>query len=360
MCNLIFSFDTALSFWSNPRVPNIGSRLSAKDANDALSSMTHHIRKANLKELSMHGVFEFFPKPYDLLTSSQAARQSTRLANYRLWQTSLPDNSLVDIIGQTVTVGGTEYRLLVASPELCFFQMAKLLPLVELIELGYELCGTYAISPCTKGGLIKRQARTTPGSLKQMIELLHNFNGVEKARRAVAHIQDNSRSPKETQISMLASLPTSLGGFGIHPPLLNHELQITDGHMQKVLEGAKLIPDLYWLLAKLILEYDSRDWHSRNTIDEHDARKRTVYNMLGLSVITLTKGQLYDYDAFNAIMQSIRTRVNGRALTHVSKSYEKKRRELHRSLLMGERHERKLSPDHIQHFSSSVNEDPIV
>ena len=35
--------------------------------------------------------------------------------------------------------------VLVSSPELCFFQMASQLPLVKLIELGYELCGSYSL-----------------------------------------------------------------------------------------------------------------------------------------------------------------------------------------------------------------------
>ena len=34
-----------------------------------------------------------------------------------------------------------------SAPEFCFLQMAGCLSLVQLIQLGFELCGTYAVDP---------------------------------------------------------------------------------------------------------------------------------------------------------------------------------------------------------------------
>lgn len=112
-----------------------------------------------------------------------------------------------------------------STPEFCFLQMAGCLSLVQLIQLGFELCGTYALV----GGApaVRRAAPlTTKVKLAAFVEQSSGARGCKKAARAVRYVQDGAASPMETMLAMMLCLPYGLGGYGLEKPLINHRVDV--------------------------------------------------------------------------------------------------------------------------------------
>lgn len=68
-----------------------------------------------------------------VLVTEQRRRRSISSVTCHLAE-KIPPNGFTHIEGD----------IFCSSPELCFLQMARVLPLLQLIKLGFELCGCYA------------------------------------------------------------------------------------------------------------------------------------------------------------------------------------------------------------------------
>ena len=114
----------------------------------------------------------------------------------------------------------------VSSPEALFAQMATRLSQVDLVLLGYELCGAYSLARQTERGFVDRAPLATVDSLSRFIDRIPSEYGMKKARRALRFVANGSASPMETNVAMLLCLPTVVGGFGFELPQMNYRIEI--------------------------------------------------------------------------------------------------------------------------------------
>ena len=210
--------------------------------------------------------------------------------------------------------------LIVSSPELCFLQMASELPFVDLVSLGYELCGSYRLG---RGSAESRDFRgdmplagasalsagetdkptlgfrndlplTSAGRLSSYIAGAASLKGGKCALRASRFIADGAASPMETILTMLLVLPYKLGGYGFLKPMLNYCIKVPASVME--LTGkSKYYCDLYWPDKKVDVEYDSDAYHTGSGRIAQDAIRRNALSSLGITVITVSREQ--DFDA---------------------------------------------------------------
>ncbi|MDR1359254.1 MAG: hypothetical protein LBJ48_07905, partial [Coriobacteriales bacterium] len=82
----------------------------------------------------------------------------------------------------------------VSSPELCFLQMAKDLSLVDLIALGFELCGSYSLPSKGSDGFRKREPLTNIASIRHFLEKTKGTHGHRCAVRASKYVIDGAAS----------------------------------------------------------------------------------------------------------------------------------------------------------------------
>jgi hypothetical protein len=73
--------------------------------------------------------------PLHVLAQNTGVRRTTATLRRHICSQPLPTGSLIQISPE----------LIVASPELCFLQMASELSLLDLVGLGFEFCGTYRL-----------------------------------------------------------------------------------------------------------------------------------------------------------------------------------------------------------------------
>lgn len=176
-----------------------------------------------------------------------------------------------------------------ACPELCFVQLAEHLDLIELIELGYELCGCYTQ---TQDESVETEYNLEPVTslrrLQWFTESNSHLKGSRKARRALRYIRANSYSPMESILVMLLCLPVMLGGYGIPWPQLNVCIDFTDQYGRK----AKRYCDLYWSDMRLAIEYDSDEFHAPGTKWQHDSMRRVELGLQDIEVVSVGPMQI--------------------------------------------------------------------
>lgn len=194
----------------------------------------------------------------------------------------------------------------VVSPELCFVQMCKSLSFAGALELGMELCGTYALRP---EGLEEKAQRDyaliDAAALPRRLGSWEDLKGLPLARKAAKYLVGGSASPMETKLYMLLCLPLQYGGYNLGRPELNPELDLTPAEME-IVRTVNVKPDLLWRKQKLIVEYDGRQ-HEEEQQSKHDALRITILEGKGYTVRRVTRHQLYDPLAFDNFASSLGT-----------------------------------------------------
>lgn len=183
--------------------------------------------------------------------------------------------------------------LYASSPELCFVQMASVLPELELLALGFELCGTYALDAEGRTRYGRPALLTAVSALDRYIESARGIPGAAAARRTLKHLVACSASPRETALTLLLCLPRRMGGYALSHPELNYRVNVAGAKRDRIEKGYYLC-DLYWSRAKLDVEYESDEYHTGPSRIARDSERRDDLSHLGVSVRTITNRQIMD------------------------------------------------------------------
>ena len=180
-------------------------------------------------------------KPVSILVSCKANMRKSQNLSPRIWSGKHPSRSFYKITQD----------LYISTPEATFLQLGKELSLIQLITVGYELCGSYGLSVQSSSGFLRREPRSNPQLIERYLEKCEGIHGVKAAKRASSYLIKGSASPMESLLSMLLCLPPSLGGFGLPRPELNYPIETNEGSV------AMRRCDLCWPDQRFALEYDS-------------------------------------------------------------------------------------------------------
>lgn len=212
-------------------------------------------------------------KPVSILVSCKANMRKSQNLSPHIWSGKHPSRSFYKI-----TQG-----LYVSTPEATFLQLGKESSLIQLITIGYELCGSYGLSAQSDSGFLRREPRSNPQLIERYLEKCDGIHGVKAAKRASSYIAKGSASPMESLLSMLLCLPPSLGGFGLPRPELNFPIETNEGGI--VMRRC----DLYWPDQRFALEYDSDTFHSDASKLHLDSSRRSTLEKAGVHVVSVTK-----------------------------------------------------------------------
>lgn len=158
-------------------------------------------------------------KPVSILLSCKANMRKSQNLSPRIWSGKHPSRSFYKITQD----------LYISTPEATFLQLGKELSLIQLITVGYELCGSYGLSVQSSSGFLRREPRSNPQLIERYLEKCEGIHGVKAAKRASSYLVKGSASPMESLLSMLLCLPPSLGGFGLPRPELNYPIETNEG-----------------------------------------------------------------------------------------------------------------------------------
>ncbi|MEG0323604.1 MAG: hypothetical protein RR619_06365, partial [Raoultibacter sp.] len=249
-------------------------------------------------DLAVLGISE---TPLHLAVGSTQSRGCSQLVRCHVWQGPSSAKSFALIADD----------LYASSAEACFLQLATALAPVELAQVGMEFCGSYALDAQDPNGFRPQLPLTSARALERYLQKAEGIRGVKQARQALRFIADNSASPMETIVTLLLCLPNIYGGYGLELPKLNQTIKMPD-EVRATTGRKQCICDLFWPKAKLAVEYDSDQWHADTQQISSDSKRRTALELAGVTVVTITRGQVYDARAFDETARALAKRLGKR------------------------------------------------
>lgn len=255
--------------------------------------------------------------PLKALVSSRQARVSTAQLSGCVWTTPLPASSFV----------GFDENFLASTPEFCFFQMSRRLSLVRLIELGFELCGTYSL---IDGEVLESRgfSLTSSAKLRSFTEGMRGVAGREKSLRAARYVADGSASPRETDLFLLLTLPHSLGGYALKGAVLNHRVDLPSSTRRR---PRFYVCDICWPKEKVAVEYESDEHHLGHEKFARDSHRRSELEGTGCKVFTMTNAELQNGGSFNRVAHALAKSL-GQRLRYRDPGFTRNHLELRREL----------------------------
>lgn len=254
---------------------------------------------AALEEIDLRGarIEATEERPLHILVGGEARRVRTPVVRCHIWSTPLPPDALYQLTDE----------VLIASPAFCLQQMAARSSLARAAAVGAELCGRYARSPRARDGFHRRPPLMTPEELARRFADARGY-GTRRAREAIAFVVAGSRSPMETVVLLLFTLPVGAGGCGLPAPRLNATIEIP-ASLQMALGKPYLVVDLSWEEFGVILEYESYLFHrTRRQIDSDSARNEGLRD-LGWMVRSVTEGMLADPRMRRELVEKVSSRA---------------------------------------------------
>lgn len=269
--------------------------------------------------------------PIHALVSDISTRSRNASVTTHVWSASLPTGSLRRLDDVTA----------VASPALCFLFAASQLGLVDLTQLGLEICGTYSSGPDGQQEVCDIARRTSVEAIRALLDAC-DVRGCAtsaarvKALRAIDHVIERVASPMEGVVYLLLCLPYRLGSYGLPKPQANLALEIPR-QFRRRLGASRVVPDLCWPERRVCVEYDSDEHHRGGARAARDSVRRDALVAMGFTVHTLNMAQLQDVRLFDPTARQIAAELGKRLRdTPDAANYQAmldSRRELRRTLL---------------------------
>jgi len=204
----------------------------------------------------------------------------------------------------------------IASPELLFLQLARTADLIDLMQIGFELCGIYPHPGQVFTSFGERKSFMTKQSCERLLEGCGKVSGVSLARRAISYVVDRSASPMETASAMLLGLPYKYGGLGF-PRFVMNEKVVVPSKMRHELGHGEYYADIMWPGRRVVFEYESNLYHSGAQRIADDSSRRNAFARMGYRVVTLTGNQMYDYQEFLRTAKTLATLLSHRIYPRV-------------------------------------------
>lgn len=162
---------------------------------------------------------------------------------------------------------GGDLKGFVTSPEFTYLQVASKLDFIGTILAGSALCSDYFLNQNGHGGVSQRQngPLTNRAAIAKFLSTQGRKRGIIPAKRALQHIVEKARSPREASLALLLCLPYNLGGFNLGTVELNRPIELENRYGEKITR----IPDLTIQLkdkrkkqATVLLDYDPAVTHA--------------------------------------------------------------------------------------------------
>ena len=190
--------------------------------------------------------------------------------------------------------------------ELVFASMAgRGMDDVALLELGFELCGTYCTSLTCSNERYNANPLSSSRALESFTKRNARVKGAARARQLVGFVADGSASPRETKLALVLGLPTVWGGSGLGMPVMNYEV-VADRQASLIARRTSFRCDLCWPSERMDVEYQSRLIHSNEASRIDDSRREKALRVMGWQVVGVTNDELDSMAGFDVIARMLR------------------------------------------------------
>ncbi|MBC5585771.1 DUF559 domain-containing protein [Eggerthella sp. NSJ-70] len=201
---------------------------------------------------------------------------------------------------------------------------------VALLELGYELCGSYQTRRTGVASAYQVEPLASVKVFENFATRNPSLRGSGKVASIARYLADDSASPRETKQALAFGLPMMYGGHGLGIPRMNYKILASPA--ARALTGKTYFRgDLCWPEAKLDVEYQSKESHSGEKKRISDSRRTNALVSMGWTVVCVTNDELDSMVATDAIAETIRRHLGKRLQVRVS-GYHARKLKLRRQL----------------------------
>lgn len=258
----------------------------------------------------------------DVNSASTRANVALHICNSKV----LPPSSLLPI--------GADLKGFVTSPEFTYLQVASKLDFIGTILAGSALCSDYFLNQKGHGGVSQRQngPLTNRAAIAKFLSTQKRKRGIIPAKRALQHIVEKARSPRETSLALLLCLPYNLGGFNLGTVELNRPIELENRYGEKITR----IPDLTIQLkdkrrkqATVLLDYDPAVTHSGNQKITRDLdRENELVTGVQCPHFSVSGEMLKSFESVQGLVRQIRESTGITARDTTMSDLEERQREL--------------------------------
>ena len=309
---------SALEYWRREgKTPELHQQLSPAFGSMQSKELLQPY-SAELEELSQRGL-SYLSSPVHALVPDPSMRRRIDGLVFHVCSKSLAPSCCLAV----------QHGIFVTSPELAITSIAQRESVAHVAQLCYETCGTYRLD--CDSGFSKSLPATSVASLKKFNYHNRALRGSRTLARALRFALDGSASPMETIVAMLLTLPPTLGGYGMPLPELNYKINAGHYH-QNTINKQFYVADMCWPGAKLVVEYDSDEYHTGASRIAADATRRNEIEHRGFHVIVVGRHHVMNATEMDGIARMVAKRL-GRRVNPRCKNWQMKRYELREEIL---------------------------
>lgn len=231
-------------------------------------------------------------RPIHVLVGKPADRVHSDRVVSHVWSGPIPPGSLYHLAP----------GVLIASPGFCYLMASGSLSKPRAISIGMECVGLYGRRHDARG-FSDRNQLMTKAELVDYLKGAKGCYGCRNALRFLPYVLERSRSPVETAMVLVLTIPSREGGFGLPRPELNMTIRPRPNEFS-LSQRSHYEVDACWERQRLVLEYNSYSDHlSREALDR-DAMKANSLRSLGWKVLVVTRAQL-EGDALSVLAYQV-------------------------------------------------------
>lgn len=282
--NVYVSHISALRYWR--REEGLGKDPLAQVT--TLADVASGVKEVKNADPASHGIIFTSDNPLNVLVPNTPSRRFANALRPRVWSEAIPDGAFRMIAP----------NVYVSTPEFVFVQMASQLSLVELAQLGNELCGGYYL--CATTGFdehVGKKPLTSHAKLLSFVRSVPQARGAQKALRALRWVANHCNSPMETNTLLMLCLPSRMGGWQLRLPEVNKEMEASK-RLARYVGGTTYIPDFTWEIKVgrktiyVVGEYDSSECHDSDKDAQATRIRRNDMKSMGYLVTSINKSQM--------------------------------------------------------------------
>ena len=229
---------------------------------------------------------------------------------------------------------GADLKGFITSPEFTYLQIASKLDFIGTILAGSALCSDYFLNQDGHGGVSQRQngLLTNRAAIAKFLATQERKRGIIPAKRALQHIVEKARSPREASLALLLCLPYNLGGFNLGAVELNKPIKLENRYGEKITR----VPDLTIQLkdkrqkrATVLLDYDPAVTHSGNQKVMRDLdRENELVTDVQCPHFSVSGEMLKSFESVQGLVRQIRASTGITARDTTMSDLEGRQREL--------------------------------
>lgn len=229
---------------------------------------------------------------------------------------------------------GADLKGFITSPEFTYLQIASKLDFIGTILAGSALCSDYFLNQDGHGGVSQRQngPLTNRAAIAKFLATQGRKRGIIPAKRALQHIVEKARSPREASFALLLCLPYNLGGFNLGAVELNRPIELENRYGERITR----IPDLTIQLkdkrqkrAMVLLDYDPATTHSGDQKITRDLdRENELVTGVQCPHFSVSGEMLKSFESVQGLVRQIRESTGITARDTTMSDLEGRQREL--------------------------------